>query len=189
MGKVVVRFLKKEPTADAQGKMVLTAEEEQKLTEHFGRELRILTQGENLLDRGRAGQRPLRSGPPPRHRAGRSPVHVSDQAAPERHRHAGGQTRRSPRSHDGNRGDQEFPARPIQGRHGPGPQQSRGRIPPAGRHGRHPHDRGRRSPQGTRPVSVAGQQPRHSPAALPGLLYVEVSHVEKSCDGVQGRRE
>lgn len=36
MGKVVVRFLKKEPTADAQGKMVLTAEEEQKLTEHFG---------------------------------------------------------------------------------------------------------------------------------------------------------
>ena len=36
MGEVVVRFLKKEPTADAQGKMVLTAEEEQKLTEHFG---------------------------------------------------------------------------------------------------------------------------------------------------------
>lgn len=36
MGKLVVRFLKKEPTADAQGKMVFTAEEEQKLTEHFG---------------------------------------------------------------------------------------------------------------------------------------------------------
>lgn len=36
MGRVVVRFLKKEPTADAQGKMVLTEEEEQKLTEHFG---------------------------------------------------------------------------------------------------------------------------------------------------------
>lgn len=36
MGRVVVRFLKKEPTADAQGKMVLSAEEEQKLTEHFG---------------------------------------------------------------------------------------------------------------------------------------------------------
>lgn len=36
MGRVVVRFLKKEPTSDAQGKMVLTTEEEQKLTEHFG---------------------------------------------------------------------------------------------------------------------------------------------------------
>ena len=36
MGRVVARFLKKEPTTDAQGKMVFTEEEEQKLTEHFG---------------------------------------------------------------------------------------------------------------------------------------------------------
>lgn len=36
MGKVIANFLKKEPATDAQGKVVLSAEEEQQLTQHFG---------------------------------------------------------------------------------------------------------------------------------------------------------
>lgn len=36
MGKVVVNFLKKEPTTDAQGRMQLSEEDERKLIEHFG---------------------------------------------------------------------------------------------------------------------------------------------------------
>lgn len=36
MGKVVANFLKKEPTTNDQGKVVLTAEQEQQLTQHFG---------------------------------------------------------------------------------------------------------------------------------------------------------
>lgn len=36
MGRVVVRFLKKKPTTDAQGRMELTEEDERKLAQHFG---------------------------------------------------------------------------------------------------------------------------------------------------------
>lgn len=36
MGKVVANFLKKEPATDEQGKVVLSAEEEQKMAQHFG---------------------------------------------------------------------------------------------------------------------------------------------------------
>ena len=36
MGKVVANFLKKEPTTDEQGKVVLSAEDEEKLARHFG---------------------------------------------------------------------------------------------------------------------------------------------------------
>lgn len=36
MGKVVANFLKKEPATDEQGKVVLSAEEEQQMTQHFG---------------------------------------------------------------------------------------------------------------------------------------------------------
>lgn len=36
MGKVIANFLKKEPATDEQGKVVLSAEEEQQMTQHFG---------------------------------------------------------------------------------------------------------------------------------------------------------
>lgn len=36
MGRVIANHLKKEPATDAQGKVVLSAEEEQQLTQHFG---------------------------------------------------------------------------------------------------------------------------------------------------------
>ena len=36
MGKVIANYLKKEPATDDQGKVVLSAEEEQQLTQRFG---------------------------------------------------------------------------------------------------------------------------------------------------------
>lgn len=36
MGKVIANYLGKAPTVDSQGKVVLSAEEEQKLTQQFG---------------------------------------------------------------------------------------------------------------------------------------------------------